>query len=142
MVYAINSENKCAEEVYTKAEIDNKIGTMDISSIGDGTVTGALSTLDSNIAKKQNLIYFGAFLYSPTVQAKQFYNFDADLKNLNLQGKSIFWGYAYQHKQSTNTIFQEAAIASSWAGDRVSVILYNGHDTAMTIPVLCVAFAT
>ena len=98
--------------------------------------------LNSNIAKKQNIIYFGTFLYSPTVQAKQFYNFDADLKNLNLQGKSIFWGYAYQPKQSANMIFEEAVIASSWIGDRVSVLLYNGHNTAMTIPVLCVAFAT
>jgi hypothetical protein len=52
MVYAINSENKCAEEVYTKAEIDNKMGTTDISSLGDGTVTGVLSTLNSNIGTK------------------------------------------------------------------------------------------
>ena len=121
----------------------SKMGTTDISSIGNGTVTGALSKLNSNIAKKQNIIYFGTFLYVPTVQAKQLYNFDADLKNLNLQGKSIFWGYAYQLKQSgANVLFQEAAIISSWTGDRVSVLLYNGHDTAITIPVLCVAFAT
>ena len=120
----------------------SKMGTTDISSIGNGTVTGALSTLNSNIDKKQNAIYFGTFLYSLTVQAKQFYNFDADLRNLNLQGKSIFWGYAYQPKQSPNVIFEEAVIASSWTSDRVSVLLYNGHNTAMTIPVLCVAFAT
>ena len=58
MVYAINSENKCAEEVYTKAEIDNKIGTTDISTLGDGTVTGALSTLNSNMIglKKTQLL--------------------------------------------------------------------------------------
>ena len=98
--------------------------------------------LNSNIAKKQNIIYFRTFLYSPTVQAKQFYNFDADLRNLNLQGKSIFWGYAYQPKHGTNIIYEEAVIASSWTSDRVSVLLYNGHNTAMTIPVLCVAFAT
>ena len=121
----------------------SKMGTTDISTLGDGTVTGALSTLNSNMAKKQNAIWFGTFLYSPTVQAKQFYNFDADLRNLNLQGKSsIFWGYAYQPKQSANMIFEEAVIASSWTSDRVSVLLYNGHNTAMTIPVLCVAFAT
>lgn len=134
--------NKLSTAVKNVRWLLSKMGTTDISAIGNGTVTGALSTLNSNIAKKQNAIYFGTFLYSPTVQAKQFYNFDADLRNLNLQGKSIFWGYAYQPKQSTNVIFEEAVIASSWTSDRVSVLLYNGHNTAMTIPVLCVAFAT
>lgn len=98
--------------------------------------------LNSNIAKKQNLIYFATFLYTQTVQAKQIYNFDADLRNLNLQDKSIFWGYAYQFKYSTNVIYEEAVIASTWTNDRVSVSVYNGHNTAITIPIMCVAFAT
>lgn len=34
----------------------SKMGTTDISSLGDGTVTGALSTLNSNIRGKQNTL--------------------------------------------------------------------------------------
>jgi hypothetical protein len=34
----------------------SKMGTTDISSLGDGTVTGALSTLNSNIGGKQNTL--------------------------------------------------------------------------------------
>lgn len=34
----------------------SKMGTTDISSLGDGTVTGALSTLNSNIGGKQNML--------------------------------------------------------------------------------------
>ena len=34
----------------------SKMGTTDISTLGDGTVTGALSTLNSNIGGKQNML--------------------------------------------------------------------------------------
>ena len=34
----------------------SKMGTTDISSLGDGTVTGALSTLNSNIGGKQDML--------------------------------------------------------------------------------------
>ena len=52
------------------------------------------------------MIYVGVFLYTPTVQAKSFYSFDADLKNLNLQGKSIFWGFAYQSRVNHEVVFE------------------------------------
>ena len=79
-------------------------------------------------------------MYTPTVQAGSFYSFDADLKNLNLQGKSIFWGFAYQIL--TNIVFEKVVITSNWAGDHVSVKIYNGHSTQFEIPVMCIAFAT
>lgn len=93
------------------------------------------------MAKKQNLIYFGTFLYTPTIQAGTSCNFDADLKNLNLQRKTIFWGFAYQCRQS-GALFEKAVVTSSWSGDRVAVTVYNGHNTTFAIPVICVAFAT
>ena len=88
------------------------------------------------------MIYVGAFLYTPTVQAKSFYSFDADLKNLNLQGKSIFWGFAYQSRVNHEVVFEEAVITSGWNSGHISVTIYNGHSTPFEIPVMCIAFAT
>ena len=50
------SEWKCLDyEIYELSgradTLENKVGNTDISSIGDGTVTGGLSTLNSNIQK-------------------------------------------------------------------------------------------
>lgn len=51
----------------TIAELDNTLGTTDISAIGDGTVTGGISQLNSDLSGKSNVADAG---YSLAVSGK------------------------------------------------------------------------
>ena len=56
---SLGAENvqSAIESVDTKVEdINSALGTTDISSIGDGTVTGGLSTLNSNLKRTNNVL--------------------------------------------------------------------------------------
>ena len=39
-------------------EVNNKLGNTDISAIGDGTATGAISTLNSNLSQALYIVSF------------------------------------------------------------------------------------
>lgn len=61
----------------------SKMGTTDISALGNGTVTGALSTLNSNISGKQNALDSPLF-YLGTIK-----------NDMNLYNTRLYNGYYY-----------------------------------------------
>lgn len=61
----------------------SKMGTTDISALGNGTVTGALSTLNSNISGKQNALDSPLF-YRGTIK-----------NDMNLYNTRLYNGYYY-----------------------------------------------
>ena len=130
--------NKLSTAVKNVRWLLSKMGTTDISAIGNGTVTGALSTLNSN---KQNNIYVGVYRISKPINAKTSISYTVNLTNLNLTQKSIFWGFAYQ-QESEGAIYEKVCITSTFDTKNVYIKVYNGHDSTFTIPILCVAFST
>ena len=129
--------NKLSTAVKNVRWLLSKMGTTDISSIGNGTVTGALSTLNSN---KQNNIYVGLYRISKPINAKTSISYTVNLTDLNITQKSIFWGFAYQ--QYSDVIYEKVCITSTFDPKNVYIKVYNGHDSTFTIPILCVAFST
>ena len=75
-----------------------------------------------------------------TIPAKTGKTYEVDLTDLNLPGRSIFWGFAYQ--QYAESLYQEVYITSTFDSKKVYIKVYNGHDSQFTIPILCVAFST
>lgn len=53
--YAKDSDMDIAEQAIS--DLDNLMGTTSISAIGDGTVTGAISSLDSSVNNKADIIF-------------------------------------------------------------------------------------
>lgn len=75
--------NKLSTAVKNVRWLLSKMGTTDISTLGDGTVTGALSTLNSNISGKQNALDSPLF-YRGTIK-----------NDMNLYNTRLYNGYYY-----------------------------------------------
>lgn len=87
----------------------SKMGTTDISSLGDGTVTGALSTLNSNIGGKQNTLDSPLF-YRGTIKG--------DMNSYNTRSYN---GYYYIAK----TTPPNAPASSGWS---IVLVLFAYND--------------
>lgn len=87
----------------------SKMGTTDISSLGDGTVTGALSTLNSNIGGKQNTLDSPLF-YRGTIKG--------DMNSYNTRSYN---GYYY----IATTTPPNAPASSGWS---IVLVLFAYND--------------
>lgn len=87
----------------------SKMGTTDISSLGDGTVTGALSTLNSNIGGKQNTLDSPLF-YRGTIKG--------DMNSYNTRSYN---GYYY----IATTAPPNAPASSGWS---IVLVLFAYND--------------
>lgn len=87
----------------------SKMGTTDISSLGDGTVTGALSTLNSNIGGKQNTLNSPLF-YRGTI--------NGDMNSYNTRSYN---GYYY----IATTTPPNAPASSGWS---IVLVLFAYND--------------
>lgn len=71
-------------------------------------------------SNKQNNIYAGAYILQKTIPSKLVQTYRVDLTNLNLQGKRIFWGFAYQYSQDT-LLYEKVCITSKYDSTNIYV---------------------
>ena len=66
--YSNTTVNAALDDLFSSVDINQRLGTTSISGIGNGTITGAISTLNSNVSgmKVHNKIY------SVTLSANQY----------------------------------------------------------------------
>lgn len=85
-INAATSKGFITDALATRA-LAQKIGTTDISSIGDGTCTGAISALNASIEH-------GTYAYPSTVSTKKDINISIDFKNKhNTPPSSVLLSY-------------------------------------------------
>ena len=98
---AISSITRMASYVRTQAEIDTFLGSSSISSIGNGTVTGAISNLNSNKANSsQPTLKFGSGSNNNPSQ-----NPHIEFRNTGNAGSgSLSLGIAYVDGNGTTTL--------------------------------------
>lgn len=101
--------NKISTAVKNVRWLLSKMGTTDISTIGNGTVTGALSTLNSNIGGKQNTLDSPLF-YRGTIKG--------DMNSYNTRSYN---GYYY----IATTTPPNAPASSGWS---IVLVLFAYND--------------
>lgn len=93
--------NKISTAVKNVRWLLSKMGTTDISTLGDGTVTGALSTLNSNITKIYH--YYGELVNGQNTNIKAYGHADIIIYNNNLVQINFSYKFTSEDKDATAT---------------------------------------